>query len=171
MPIDVIVVNLVMLGIVGLAIWKGGLAERHGAIIYGFFWIAALLVTTLTVTSSPLYMYTILLADWAIAFGFLYLAIRHSNLWIATAMIAQGLSSAAHAYRLEEEFALSESAIYAWRSAINMLSLIVILSLLFGTLYSWRKRVKAPSKKVVKNLWAPASGPRGEPPSGTSLAV
>ena len=158
-----VIVNLVMLGIVGLALWKGGLAERWGVAIYGLSWAATLLLSAVLDHYSSVYLYAVFIADFVIAIGFLVIALRFSNLWLAVCMIAQGFSSAAHAYRLDDsEIPIMVQGIPVWRAVINLMSLVVIAALLLGTLTSWRRRIvraRGGKAKPRANLWSPPRHP------------
>jgi hypothetical protein len=158
--IDEIIVNLVLLGILGLAFWKGGRAERYGAGLYGLCWIAVSLLFTPVDHYSAVYLYGVYIADFIIAVGFLLIALRFSNLWIALAMIAQGFSAAAHAYRLNDaETMIFYQGIPVWRVVINLTSFVVMAALLLGTLSSWWARAyyaKHGRKRwtKVENVWS-----------------
>jgi hypothetical protein len=161
--IAMIVVNLILLGIAGLALWKGGRPERYGTIIYGVSWAATLLLSLAMNRHSSLYLYAIFIADFVVAIGFLFVALRFSNTWLALAMIAQGFSSAAHAYRLDDDqVPLIVQGIPVWQAVINIMSLVVIFAILMGTLTTWRRRVVAArGGKPKKNdkLWTKIERP------------
>jgi hypothetical protein len=157
-------IYLSLFGVFALAIVKGGRAEREGAILYIALWLATMLVPK--TEGSQNFVYIVLLADAAAAFGFLFLAIRYSNLWIAGAMIAQGICFGAHAFRLEDDVATP-----MWRGmniylmVMNITSALVIWLLLFGTLSSWRRRVRD-RKAIKKSVLVPATA---EPPGAPGL--
>jgi hypothetical protein len=141
LSLDAIIVNLVLVGILGLAFWKGGKAERYGAAVYGACWTAVELLIIPFDSHSAVYLYGVYIADFIIAVGFLLIALRFSNLWIAIAMIAQGFSAAAHAYRLDDsETMIFYQGIPVWRVVINLTSFVVMAALLFGSLSSWWAR-------------------------------
>jgi amino acid permease len=131
---------LMLLGTGGLAIFKGGRAEREGAILYLVLWLAAMLVPKSD--NSQNFVYIVLIADAAAALGFLWLAIRYSNLWLAGAMIAQGVSFGAHAYRLEDDMVTPKwMGMNVYLMVMNLMSLLVLYLILGGTIASWRRRV------------------------------
>ena len=133
-----------------LALWKGGPAERFGVLTY-------LCITVVHYTVKPQdefslsYSYGFLAADMFIAAGFLILALRYSSLWLAGAMIAQGLATAAHGFHLEDEQInqhLTWMGINVWDIANNVFTSFVVWMLLGGTIASWRKRRR--TKRAVK---------------------
>jgi hypothetical protein len=146
-----------LLAICGLAIFKGGRAERQGAILYLSLWIAAMLVPASQGSQS--FVYVVLLADAAAAFGFLWLAIRFSNLWLAGAMIAQGICFGAHAFRLEDDVVTP-----MWRGmniylmVMNITSAMVLWLIFFGTISSWKKRIAERKAAAAKVPAPPAIG-------------
>ena len=125
-----------------LALWKGGPAERFGVLTY-------LCITIVHYAVKPqdefslAYSYGFLAADMLIAAGFLILALRYSSLWLAGAMIAQGLATAAHGFHLEDEQInqhLTWMGVNVWDIANNVFTSFVVWMLLGGTIASWRKR-------------------------------
>ena len=160
MSLDAIIVNLVLLGILALAFWKGGQAERYGAGLYGLCWMAVELLFIPFDPHSAVYLYGVYIADFIVAVGFLVIALRFSNLWVAIAMIAQGFSAAAHAYRLDDsETMIFYQGIPVWRVVINLTSFVVMGALLFGALSSWAARAyyaKHGKKRWLRseNVWS-----------------
>jgi hypothetical protein len=80
-----------------------------------------------------------LFGDLLVASVYLALAVRYSSLWLATAMVAAGLQSAVHAFRLEDDFETLNRAV-VWALLQNGLFLLMVGAILFGTLASWRRR-------------------------------
>lgn len=137
-----------------LAIFKGGRAERQGAILYLVMWLAA--VVTPVKPGSQLFVYVFLMADAVIAFGFLWLALRFSNLWLAGAMIAQGICFGAHAFRLEDDVVTPRwHGMNIYLLVMNLMSALVLTFILGGTLATWRRRVL--ERKYGKTVKAPVS--------------
>jgi len=137
-----------------LALWKGGPAERFGVLTY-------LSITIVHYTFKPhdefslAYSYGFLAADMLIAAGFLILALRYSSLWLAGAMIAQGLATAAHGFHLEDEQInqhLTWMGVNVWDIANNVFTSFVVWMLLGGTIASWRqrRRLKRANKEAAK---------------------
>src|SRR3954467_14350730 len=91
-----------MLVTAALALWKGGPPERLGVIIYVVINVVFQVASTQD-ARSLLYSYETLGADLLIATGFLIVALRYSSLWLAGAMVAQGLATAIHGFHLEDE--------------------------------------------------------------------
>jgi amino acid permease len=147
---------LMLLGTCGLAIFKGGRAEREGAILYLVLWLAAMLAPKSD--NSQNFVYIVLIADAAAALGFLWLAIRYSNLWLAGAMIAQGVSFGAHAYRLEDDLVTPKwMGMNVYLMVMNLMSLLVLYLILGGTIASWRRRVREKRAGKSKSVLTPAT--------------
>ena len=127
---------------------------------------------------SQNFVYVVLLADAAAAFGFLWLAIRYSNLWLAGAMIAQGICFGAHAFRLEDDVVTPMwHGMNIYLMVMNLTSALVLWLLFFGTISSWRKRVRERADKPKSVSGArrppnrgrrPSPGRAGEPCRGSS---
>jgi hypothetical protein len=147
-----------LFGAFALAVFKGGRAEREGAILYLALWLATLLVPA--PQGSQTYDYVPLIADAAAAFGFLWLAIRYSNLWLAGAMIAQGICFGAHAFRLEDDLVTPKwHGMNIYIMVINITSAMVLWMLFFGTISSWRRRVREKRHIKPKSVLTPAGAP------------
>lgn len=125
-----------------LALWKGGPAERW-AVVWYFGACLAQYALMPKNNYSPFFSYALLLGDLLIAAGFLVLALRYSSLWLAGAMIAQGLASGAHGFHLEDE-QMNQHLLFmganVWVLANNLFSSFVFWMLLGGTIATWRKR-------------------------------
>lgn len=132
---------LTLLCVTGLAVWKGGRAERQGAILYFVLWLAASLIPARH--GSLAFIYIFLAADALAAFGFLWLAIRYSNLWLAGAMIAQGICFGAHAFRMEDDVpAPMWLGLNVYFMTMNLMSALVLYLILCGTISTWRARAR-----------------------------
>jgi hypothetical protein len=139
-----------VIGIAALALWKGGAAERFGVIVY--FSVSLVHMLIRADPTSLMYSYETLFADLLIAAGFLVLALRYSSLWLAGAMVAQGLATAIHGFHLEDEQInqhLLWKGMNVWIVANNAISAIVFWMLLGATIATWRKRRKA--KRLERN--------------------
>jgi hypothetical protein len=151
-----------VIGTAALALWKGGAAERLGVIVY--FSVSLFHMLIRTDPASLMYSYETLLADLVIAAGFLVLALRYSSLWLAGAMVAQGLATAIHGFHLEDE-QINQKMIWmgvnVWIVANNVISSVVFWMLLGGTIATWRKRnqlkraARSAAKLVADALSAP----------------
>jgi hypothetical protein len=127
-----------------LALWKGGPAERLGVLSYLCISGAHYLFKPADPFSLA-YSYGFLAADLLIAAAFLVLALRYSSLWLAGAMIAQGLATAAHGFHLEDEQInqhLTWFRVSVWDIANNTFTSMVVWMLLGGTIVSWRNRIR-----------------------------
>ena len=134
-------------GVIVLAIWKGGRAERQGAILYLVLWLAASMVPSRAGSIS--FVNIFLAADGLAAFGFLWLAIRFSNLWLAGAMIAQGIAFGAHAFRLEEDLGTPRwMGVNVYLLVMNLMSGLVLTLILCGTISTWKKTAR--SRKAAR---------------------
>jgi hypothetical protein len=146
-------------GISGLAVWKGGQAERFGVIVYFAVWGLEAVASQAADQYPLIYAYFKLTADLLIAGGFLVLALRYSSLWLAGAMIAQGLCAATHAFHLEDDQAqnpLVWHGLSVWLLSNNIFTTMVFWLLLGGTLASWRRRVKGRKAAQTAAKGAPA---------------
>ena len=124
------VLGLVLLS-VAFAWWKGGAAERVGALFNGVICLGVTLFQALV--HQQFGTLPILIADGLLALGFLVLAIRYASLWLGTAMILQAMGFAMHSALL---MGLVNPG-YAYYAAMNVMSLGVLLSILLGTAYAW----------------------------------
>jgi hypothetical protein len=132
-------------GTAGLAVWKGSQAERFGVIIYFAIWALEAVASGAADHYPLIYAYFKLSSDLLIAAGFLMLALRYSSLWLAGAMIAQGLCAATHAFHLEDDQAqnpLVWHGLSVWLLSNNIFTTAVFWLLLGGTIASWRRRAK-----------------------------
>ena len=154
-----------------LALWKGGPAERLGVISYLCVGLAHYALMPKD-QYALIYSYSFLLADMLIAACFLVLALRYSSLWLAGAMIAQGLATAAHGFHLEDEQInqhLTWMGINVWDIANNVFTSFVVWMLLGGTIASWTKRrrlkraTKTSAKEAAKLVADALSAPRQSP--------
>lgn len=127
----------VLVGVLVLACWKGGQAERMGAVIVLGGAAYALLVHLVAPkgATAPL----LLLGEGAMGGGFLFLALRHMSPWLGVAMLLQAIQFSLHAYYLVGD--LPRGRTYAVVN--NLDSMGVLLCILIGTALAWRKRVRA----------------------------
>lgn len=125
-----------LLGVVAFAIWRGGPAERNGAIMVAVAWIGAG-VAQVFIPHIAL-IYVLLVADTLLALGFLLLAIRYSSRWLAVAMLLQGASLGFQAVKLMDLVDLKLRGTFL--IAVNLLSLGILGALLGGTLSTMRRR-------------------------------
>lgn len=124
----------VLLCALGLA--KGGPADRLGGLLLVLACVGTIAAQETTGSKSPVLF--MLLDDVALAAGFLWLALRYSSLWLGGAMLAQAAGLFLHALALSED----APGYGLYLSAQTYVSWLVLASLLFGTLSSWRRRAK-----------------------------
>jgi hypothetical protein len=123
--------------ILALAWFRGGPAERVGALIV---FVSAAVAMGIHRWAPQDLKHLLLLADEAfVALGFLALALRYMSVWLGGAMILQAVQFSLHAYYLVSE--LPHDRRYAIINNID--SLGVLACILFGTLLAWRRRAQA----------------------------
>lgn len=123
--------------ILGLAWFRGGPAERIGALIV---FVSAVVAMGIHQFAPEDLKHLLLLADEAfVAAGFLALALRYMSLWLGGAMILQAVQFSLHAYYLVSE--LPHDRRYAIINNID--SLGVLACILLGTLIAWRRSAQA----------------------------
>ena len=115
--------------------WKGGKAERWGAgLIFGAF-ICDTLIGVVTYPNTP--HLPAFIVDFVLACSLLALAIRFNSIWLGAAMLLQGLELAWYAFQ-------STSEGFNWRQYAhwaNIQTALMLLSLVAGSVASWRRRV------------------------------
>jgi hypothetical protein len=130
-----------LIGCCGLALWKGGPAERGGGLLILATWLGTALSLAWArqyVAAGPFLLFDVILAA-----GLLVLAIRYSSLWVGAAMLLQAIGIGLHAsYFAAEKADLSPHALVLYVMGKNLASYAMLLVILVGTLASWRKRVR-----------------------------
>lgn len=122
----------VTLAVCGFAFWKGGPAERAGALLIvgaaAAVWVSHNLLPKGAAVSA------LLAIDAVMAVGFLVLAIRYASLWLGGAMLFQAAQFSLHAYYL-----VMEKPYDRLYSIINNIDTVgVLVCVLTGTLVAWR---------------------------------
>jgi len=129
----------VTLAVCVLAWWKGGPAERTGALLIIGAAVAVWLSHNLlppTIAGTAL-----LVIDAAMAMGFLILAIRYASLWLGGAMLFQAAQFSLHAYYL-----VMERPYDRLYSIINNIDTAgVLVCILTGTMVAWRRTTVRPA--------------------------
>jgi hypothetical protein len=146
----------------GLALLKGGPAERAGAALIGVTWVAVLGASAAAQSYVPAIVF--LASDAILALGLLILAIRYSSWWLGAAMLLQGLVLSLHAAHFAPVHA--EESIQVLNLYIlgkNLASMAVLLTVLAGTLVSWRQRVVGSRPKTVRRAGSAKRAPRPTP--------
>lgn len=115
-------------------LWKGGTAERFGAAINIACAVAAWGANSVWQGDDA--ASALLVIDFALAIGFLLLAVRYASFWLGAAMILQGIQFSLHAFYLVAE--RPHDLLY---HRINNLDTIgIALSLVVGAVFAIRKR-------------------------------
>lgn len=130
--------SLLTLGVCGAAIWKGGPAERRGAIVI----LAIVILQRIGLGFTPEdYRSPIMLAGDALtAVGLLLLTLRYTSLWLGACMLCYAATFVLHAFYMVTERPEGGAA-WSW---INDLCFAGIhICLVLGTVMSWRRRVGA----------------------------
>lgn len=128
-----VVLGLVVLSVL-FALWKGGAAERVGALLNGVICIGVPIIQTFL--HESLHTLPILMADGLLAVGFLVLAIRYASLWLGAAMLLQAIGFTMHSALMLEVVKPD----YTYYAAMNAMSVGVLLSIIVGTAYAWAVR-------------------------------
>ena len=121
------------------ALLKGGPAERVSA--------PALLATGIGLQLFRLLpgaqpQYPSLICDAVVAFLFLWFALRYSNLWLAAAMICQGLGFGLHVLLLEQtDDLIDRSTQFTFVIGMHLTSWSVMLLIAGGTFAAWGRRL------------------------------
>jgi hypothetical protein len=136
--ISLVVLALIAAGCCGFAIIKGAPAERYGAAIYGLAWIGVSVFEFLTGDSAP--PVPILAFDFAVAVGFLILAVRFNSLWLGGAMILQGIEFGLHVTRLTAVDDPRVFGLHAYALGINVVSVLILFTMVGATLTTLRRR-------------------------------
>jgi hypothetical protein len=168
--IEPFVALLLMLATTVFAAVKGGPPERLGTGMIVVVWIATMVAEALAYPAIPVIPYLVL--DGLVTVGFLVVAVRYSSLWLGGAMICQAVSFGAHAMRL------SDGARVFWHGAnvyiliMNIVSYLVLLILVGGTLATIGRRRKADREKVedrARTVRRPAWLTDAPPPTAGAL--
>ncbi len=131
-----------LFGVCGVALWKGGPAEKGGALLILSTWLAAMF--GLAVSKAYIEAGPFLMSDVILAVGLLALALRFGSLWVGGAMLLQAVGISLHAaYFAADKSELSHQMQNLYIGGKNVCSLAMLLVILAGVLASWRKRVKA----------------------------
>jgi hypothetical protein len=123
----------------GLAVWKGGPAERSGALLILVTWLGSTVIQAL----AKAYILPILFlaSDAVLAAGLLILAIRYSSLWMGAAMLLQAIGLSLHAaYFAAEKADLSRHTLWLYIAGKNLASFAMLLVILAAGIAAWRRR-------------------------------
>ena len=126
-----------ILGMVVLALWKGGPAERFGAsFIIGVVIVGRLVGLLIPEQTLPVLR---LIEDGLTAVGLLAIALRYASLWLGGAMLVYAVLFTLHAIY----FVMSKAPDTLFININNIAFLSVSLCLAIGTAVSWRGRMRA----------------------------
>lgn len=135
--ITVLILWATGVGVTAFALWKGDFPEKAGA---GLNMICAVAAELAHMVWGPESASVALLAiDLALAMGFLGLAVRYASLWLGMAMIMQAVQFSLHAFYLVTE--RPHDLLYYRVNNIDTIA--ITLSLVVGTVISWRRRSAA----------------------------
>jgi len=122
--------------VLGLALARGGPAERWGAfIVLAGTGVYSLIVFLLPPSVQPLVS---LLCDGLYGFAFLMLALRYASPWLGGAMLLQAIQFSLHAYYIIGE--RPHDRTYGLVNNLN--SIGVLICILLGIMVTWRKQVR-----------------------------
>jgi len=131
---------LLIFGVCGFALWRGGPPERIGAGLVLLIALVGSVINTLPVESSRQVGH--LIADGVLALGFLAVAVRYGSLWLGGAMLFQAAQFSLHAF-----FFVTQKPQNSFYGVVNNVNLFgVLICLLVGALAAHnraRARVRA----------------------------
>lgn len=137
---------LLLIGVCGFALWKGGRPERIGAgLVLGIAVVGGLVNVFLTGQSQQVGH---LAADGVLALGFMAVAIRYASLWLGGAMLFQAVQFSLHAFYFVTK--RPEGPFYVVVNNIDMFG--VLACLLIGALAAARARALDRSKMLSAEL-------------------
>ena len=125
----------------GFAIWKGGSAERAGALLIVITWMVTLVASA---GSKNLAATAFLVSDAIMAVGLLLLAVRYSSWWMGAAMLVQAIALSFHAaYFAAEQSEMSRKTLTLYVMGKNLASVGLLVIILAATIASIIKRDRA----------------------------
>ena len=127
---------LAMTATCGFALFKGGRAEKMAAgWMFATFVAGQLFAAFLKPVDMPL---IVLRADGVLAIALLFISIQYASLWLGSAMLLQSSAFALHSWYLTE---MPSDRNFYW-TALNVLSVAIIVLLATSTALAWRARLK-----------------------------
>ena len=133
----------------GLAVWKGGPAERSGAVMILVAWLGSTLIQALA--KAYILPIVFLASDAVLAAGLLFLAIRFSSLWLGAAMLLQAFGLCLFVvFFVVVKADLDRHTLRLYIAGKNLSSFAMLLVILVAGLVAWRKRSlrSAPARPV-----------------------
>ncbi|MDB5458226.1 MAG: hypothetical protein JWP92_3811 [Caulobacter sp.] len=123
-----------LFGTLAFAIWKGDTAERLGAgLNFGLAIVGLLIHLLLPLSWRGI---GLLAADFALATGFLLLAMRYASIWLGVAMLFEATQFALHGYYLVAD----KRHDYTYGLINNINTTAIQVAIVAGVVYAWRKR-------------------------------
>ena len=123
-----------LFGTLAFALWKGDMAERLGASLnFGLAIVGLLIHLVLPLSWRGI---GLLAADFALATGFLLLAMRYASIWLGVAMLFEATQFALHGYYLVAD----KRHDYTYGLVNNINTTAIQLAIVAGVAYAWRKR-------------------------------
>lgn len=119
-----------------LSLFRGSVAERWGAVLILVAVYGTLAAQAFTHEDIPLL--PVLSIDFILACGFLWLALKHSSLWLGLAMLSQAAEFGLHALALSDDSPSRGTYVLV----LATVSWLLLVFLLTGTLSSWRRRAR-----------------------------
>jgi hypothetical protein len=133
----------------GFAIWKGGLAERAGALLIATTWIVTLVASAATQSYMPATAF--LTSDAIMAIGLLFLAVRYSSWWMGVAMLVQAAVLSFHAaYFGADQTEISKKVLHFYVMGKNLASIGLLVIILAATVASIIKRSRLRSRETAR---------------------
>lgn len=138
------------------ACWKGGPAERGGAILVAAIWIG---LVVLHAAAPQISLELLLLGtDLLAGIGFLVLALRYASVWLGAGMLFEAISFFLHTAHFNEVEGSALSASYMmW---INLVSTLVLIALIGGTVMAIRRREASLRRTLALDAGDVAIAPR-----------
>lgn len=144
----------------GLAVWKGGPAERSGAILILVTWLGSTVIQAMA--RAYILPFVFLASDAVLAAGLLLLAIRFSSLWMGAAMLLQAIGLGLHAaYFAAEKAELSRHTLWLYIAGKNLASFAMLLVILVAGLVAWRRRSLRPASRTAPEATFPSQAAPG----------
>jgi hypothetical protein len=123
-----------------LAWWRGGLAERMGALL---MLVGSILVWVIhLVAPASVQSLALLIGEAGLAVGFLLLAMRFLSPWLGVAMLLQAIQFSLHAYYIIGE----KPHDYLYKLVNNINTVAILFVILAATLLTWRRQSRAVEK-------------------------
>lgn len=134
---------------------RGGPPERYGAFIYTLSVVASVAVQAAVGLEFPAAQ--VLGTDFAVAVGFLVLAVRYNSLWLGMAMMLKGVQLALHAIHLTDGSDLWIAGFNLYAVALNLITLALLGVFVAATLSHQRRLHARRQDMAPSGAGAPAS--------------